>query len=58
MEQPHWLVVEGTQGDANFRVGLQKYVIPAPLYINLLILCLDQINWKYNKLIVLAIPKK
>ena len=26
------LFVEGNQGDANFRVGLQKYVIPAPLY--------------------------
>ena len=29
----HWLVVKGTQGDANLRVGLQKYVIPAPLYM-------------------------
>ena len=32
MEKPHWLFVEGTQGDANFWVGLPKYVIPALLY--------------------------
>ena len=32
MEKTYWLFVEGTQGDANFRVGLQKYVIPTPLY--------------------------
>ena len=31
MEKPHWLFVKGTQGDANFRVGLQKYIIPEPL---------------------------
>ena len=30
MGKTYWLVVMGTQGDANFRVGLQKYVIPAP----------------------------
>ena len=30
-KKPFWLFVEGTQRDANFRVGLQKY-IPAPLY--------------------------
>ena len=35
MEKTHWLFVKGTQGDANFRVGLQKYVIPAPLYCNI-----------------------
>ena len=34
IEKPHWLFVKGTQGDANFRVGLQKYVIPAPLDSN------------------------
>ena len=32
--EKNWLVVKGTQGDANFRVGLHKYVIPAPLYNN------------------------
>ena len=32
MGKTHWLVVKGTQGDANFCVGLQKYVFPAPLY--------------------------
>ena len=26
MEKNHWLFVEGTQGDANFRVDLHKYV--------------------------------
>ena len=31
MEKPHWLFVKGTQGDANFQDGLQKYIIPAPL---------------------------
>ena len=40
MGKTHWLV-KGTQGgllsreledDAHFRVGLQKYVLPAPLY--------------------------
>ena len=33
MEKTHWLFVEGTLGNANFRVGLQKYIIPAPVYI-------------------------
>ena len=32
MGKTHRLVVKGTQSDANFRVGLQKYVNPAPLY--------------------------
>ena len=33
MEKTNWLFVNGTHGDAHFRVGLQKYVIPAPLYL-------------------------
>ena len=32
MEKIPLAFVKGTQGDANFRVGLQKYVIHAPLY--------------------------
>ena len=32
MEKTHWLFVEGTQGDANFLVGIQKYIIPGALY--------------------------
>ena len=32
MEKSHWLFVEGTQCDANFLVGLQKYATPAPVY--------------------------
>ena len=39
MEKSHWLFVEGTQGDANFLVGLQKYVIPTPLYTIGLLFC-------------------
>ena len=32
MEKSYWLFDKGTQGDANFLVGLQKYVIPGALY--------------------------
>ena len=32
MGKTPWLFVEGTQGDANFQVGLQKQVVPEPLY--------------------------
>ena len=34
MEKSHWLLLRGNQGDANFLVGLQKYVITAPLYLD------------------------
>ena len=43
MEKSHWLFVEGTQGDANFLVGLQKYVIFLYMYRDTLTL----ITWKY-----------
>ena len=32
MVKSYWLFVKGTQGDANFLVGLKKYIIPGALY--------------------------
>lgn len=33
MEKTYWLYVKGPKGDANLRVSLQNYVIPAALHV-------------------------